>query len=59
MQNRKTQDQLMLFHKQVTWRELPKKTREQTIELFAAMCVEIVTEPPLDIQEQPNERSKD
>ena len=53
------QKQLMLFHKQLTWRELPEEVRQRTIDLAATMCVEIVTEQSTQTQEEAHESSQD
>ena len=51
--------QLTLFPTQLTWQELPKEIRKKTIELIAAMYVDIVVEASTPLQEQSYERSKD
>ncbi len=57
MQDHATREQLALFQKQLTWCELPKEARELTINFFAAMCIDIVTEQQSTSKEQPDEPS--
>jgi hypothetical protein len=51
-------EQRMLFDRRLTWHELPKSTREFAIDLFAAMCVELVTNQQQETQELLDERSQ-
>ena len=54
-----SQEQLMLFQKQLTWQELPKEVHEKVIDVAATMCVDIVTEVSSGNQEQHHESSDD
>ena len=51
-------EQLNLFHKHLTWKELPKAVRERTVECFANLCVAVLTETP-STKEQDHESSTD
>lgn len=52
-------EQLTLFRKQLAWQELPRETRDRIINLVTILCVELVTEIPLAIQEQDDESVED
>ena len=47
--------QLMLFEKQMSWRELPKETQERITNLFATMCAAIVRHQTEDTEEKTDE----
>ncbi len=57
-QGRPSDEQLTLFDRQHTWHELPSSTRNLAIDLFAAMCIELVTNQQQESQEPHNERPK-
>ena len=51
--------QSILFRKRLAWQELPRETRDRTIDLVTSLCIEIVTEQPPATQEQDNEPAED
>jgi hypothetical protein len=53
--------QWYLFEKRLAWHEFPEDIREQVIQLFATMCVEIVDElhPRPESKEQDDEPTED
>jgi hypothetical protein len=57
-QERLSDEQLTLFDRRLTWDEMPSSTRKSTIDLFATMCVELVTNQQQETQELRNERSQ-
>lgn len=48
-----------LFERPIGWHRFPEEIREQLIQLFATMCVEIVDQPRPESKEQSNERTED
>jgi len=53
--------QWYLFETRLAWHEFPDEIREQVIELYATMCVEIVDQfhLPSESKEQRHERTED
>jgi hypothetical protein len=41
-----TDDQLLLFSKQVQWREFPQDVRQRVSRLLAALCMDIIEDHP-------------
>ncbi len=52
-------DQLLLFSKQLHWREFPQDVRERACQLLAALCIEIIRECPTITEEQNHEPRTD
>ena len=60
MQHRvSAEDQLLLFSKQLHWKEFPEDVRQRACHLLAALCLEIVRNDPTHAEEQNHEPRTD